>query len=190
MFLYLIKILLWFLAINYSFVLLKEIHKLKRYKFIHALCFISLTVVLIFHYNFFHSILKFPNSQIFKLVTCILLIRVPVAFLRWLLIDTIHLSIDKEDTVKLSRAGWYPIRAANRGTVTNGIATFKPEKKNLIWALMLLLLCGNWISHHPVLCISVLCAFCIYKNSLRILNFLKIAWAVNSSHKANFACAG
>jgi hypothetical protein len=175
------------LAINYSFVLLKEIHKLKRYKLLHALCFISLTILLITHHNFFHDIItfknphsyffifKFSNLQIFKLVICLLVIRIPVVFLRRLLIDTIHLSIDKEDTVKQSRARWYPIRAANRGTVTNGIATLKPVKRNLIWALMLLLLCGNWISHHPILCLSAVCAFYLYKNSLRILNFLKIS---------------
>jgi hypothetical protein len=180
MFLYLIKILLCFFAINYSFALLKDIHSLKRYPFLHALCFICLTILLITHHNFFSPILEFSNFQnlsgywrIIKFTCCIVLIRIPVVFLCWLLIDTINLNIGKEDAVKLSRAGWYPIRKANRITVTNGIATFKPSKRNLMLALMLLLLCGNFINQHLLICAGIFLAFYLYKNSLRILNFSK-----------------
>jgi hypothetical protein len=171
-----LKIFLWFLAINYSVVLLKEIHALKRYKLLHALCFISLTILLILHPNFFSPILKFSNFQIIKLISCILLLRVPVVVLHWLLIDTLHLSISKEEnTYKQSRGGWYPIHAANRVTITNGISAFKPTKEKFIWALMILALCGNWMSQHPLLCAGIVCVFYLYKNSLRILKFLKIS---------------
>jgi hypothetical protein len=170
---YLFKIFLWFLAINYSFVLLQEIHSLKRYKILHASIFICLTIILITHHNFFSPIIKLPNYQIIKFIICIFLIRIPIVFLRWLLIDTLHLKIDNEDTIKLSRAGWYPIRAMNRSTVTNGIATFNPVKKNLIWALMLLLLCGNWISHHLVLSASMVAAFFLCKITIGIFKNLK-----------------
>jgi hypothetical protein len=169
----LIKIFLCFFAMHYSFVLLKDIHSLKRYPFLHALCFICVAILLMIHHNFFHDIIKLSNHQIIKFIFFILLIRIPIVLLRWFLIDTLHLKIDKEDTVKLSRAGWYPIRAANRPTVTNGIATFKPAKKNLLWALMLLLLCGNYISQHLLICAGILIAFYLYKNSLRIIKFLK-----------------
>jgi hypothetical protein len=100
------------------------------------------------------------------------LIRIPVIFLRWLLIDTLNLSIDKEDTVKISRAGWYPIRTANRNVVTNGISSPKTKGK-LVWALMLLLLCGNWLSHHLVLGASIVAAFYLYKISISIFKNLK-----------------
>jgi hypothetical protein len=158
--------------------LLKDIHSLRRYPFLHALCFIGLIILLIAHHSFFrfYNNSAETNFQLLKLVSCILLIRIPVVFLHWLLIGTLHHTIDKkEDAVKLSRAGWYPIRAINKHTVTNGITTLKPVKRNIIWALMLLLLCGNWINHHPILCLSVLCTFLLYKNSLRIFNFFKIS---------------
>jgi hypothetical protein len=168
-----IKILLWFVAIRYGFVLLKEIHGLRRYSFLHALIFISLTILLAIHHNFFHIIIKSSNYQILKLVCCILFIRVPVVFLRGLLIGTLHLTVGKEDAVKLSRAGWYPIRAANHRTVTNGISLPKTEGK-LIWALMLLLLLGNGISHHIMLSIIIASAFYICKIAIRKLKSLKI----------------
>jgi hypothetical protein len=172
-----IKIVLSFLAIRYSITLLKEINSLRRYPYLLASCFIGLAIILIVHHNFFRL---YPGSavtnfQLLKLIGCILLMRIPVGFLHWLLIGTLHLTISNtEDAIKLSRAGWYPIRAANRTTVTNGIATLKATKENVILALMFLLLCGNWMAHHPVLCLSILSAFYLYKNSLRILNFLKI----------------
>jgi hypothetical protein len=168
-----IKILLWFVAIRYGFVLLKEMHSLKRYPFLHALCFIYITIILIIHHNCFSPILKFSNFQIFKLVCCLLLIRVPVVFLHWLLIGTLHLTIDKEDAVKLSRAGWYPIRAASHRIVTNGISLPKTEGK-LILALMLLLLLGNWFSHHIMLSIIIAAAFYICKIAIRKLKNLKM----------------
>jgi hypothetical protein len=173
MFLSLIKILLWFFAINYSVVLLKEIHALRRYPLLHALCFISLTIMLIIHHNFFHIIIKSSNYQIIKLVSCIFLIRVPVVFLRWFFIGALNLTIDTEDANKQNRGGWYPGRAPNRRIVSNGISTLKPAKINFICALMLLALCGNWIGQHLLLCAGIICTFYLYKNSLRILNFLK-----------------
>jgi hypothetical protein len=170
-----IKILLCFLTIKYSIVLLKEIHRLKRYPFLHASCFIGLTIILIAYHNFFRF---YPDSaetnfQILKLVCCILLMRIPVVFLHWLLIGTFHLTIDKENAVKLNRAGWYPIRRMNRSTVVNGISSLKVTNNNLVWALMLFLLCGNWISQHSMLGVFFLGALICLKTIQLILKNLK-----------------
>lgn len=185
-----IKIVLLVFALRHIIGLLKQVLRLsKKYpliKFLWAALFIG---IFIFHRNIFtvqvfklspHQIISIPASwllslqlfSIIKLTVFILLVKWLIAFMVWLL----KTSKKNKTTNPLGddfRGAGFGVRAANTGVVVNGIFSFKTLKNNFVYTLMLLLISGNWISHHIMLCGWLLFAFYSFKSCSIILNFLK-----------------
>jgi hypothetical protein len=87
--------------------------------------------------------------------------------------------------------GGYLGQRANLGirsnTVVNGISSLKTNNK-FIWTLILLVISGNWLSHHLAFCTILLCVFFILKSSRIILKNLKICKPLIPLPKTIFAC--
>jgi hypothetical protein len=153
-------------------VLLKEIYGLRHNAFLRVSLFIGLALILISPPNFFHlainssnyEIIKFSNRYLVKLIVWVLAARIPVMFLQWILNSSRNKATENTNKPVGGYSGWQPysgFRSMNK-PVINGVASLNINK-NFIWAFLLLLLGGNWISHHLVLCLSLLCGIVIFK---------------------------
>jgi hypothetical protein len=170
----LLKIIVWFTAISYGIILLREAARLaNRFHFIKVIGMIGLTAVLIYNHNFFYTIIKSSNFQIIKLIACLLAIRIPITFMLWLLSNNNNKTTNGIPGSYIGRQSNLGLRSPNR-VVVNGVASLKINKA-FIWALLLMLFCGNWLSHHLMLSAILLSSFYLSKFLIGIFKNLKIS---------------
>jgi hypothetical protein len=169
-----IEIVLWFVAISYGIALWQSLSKLvKRYPLFKAIGVIGLIAVLACHHNFLQAITQSPNYQI-KLIVWILVIRIPFDSILWLLSN----NTDTENNANKISAGYLGqqpylgLRSANK-PIVNGIASLKINKA-FIWAFLIMLFSGNWMSHHLIFSTVLLSSFYLFKISINRFKILKI----------------
>jgi hypothetical protein len=170
-----IKMVLWFVAINYGIALWQGPSKLvKRYPLFKTIGVTGLIVVLVYHHNFLLIIVQSSNYQIIKLIGWLLLIRIPIAFVSWLLSNTnTENNANKINVGYLGQQSNLGLRSVNK-PVVNGMASLKINKA-FIWAFLLMLFSGNWMSHHLILSTILICSFYLFKISINSFKNLKIS---------------